>query len=184
MTAHQQPAARVPIRFSPVSCAATALRDARAGGGVGHENHCGASAGPAGSVLFLDISASTASASAASGPGTQVTLTEADRAQGADRRSGRSLPAGRRTFRTIIGQRDASGVVTVCGFFNGGSGDTPFVGTLGGGGVYAHRLFGGPTERSIAVRRPAAAGAYTSDGRSGAAARPVHIYTIYLTNSH
>ena len=93
----------------------------------------------------------TPPANAPTGVGTQITLTEADRAQ--VQTAVRTQIANQQaTFRTMIGQRDASGVVTVCGYFNGGSGDTPFVGALGGGAFTVSDL-GGPTERTIAVQK-------------------------------
>jgi hypothetical protein len=55
-------------------------------------------------------------------------------------------------FRTIIAQRDRGGSVTVCGYFNPGSGDTPFVGTLSEGAFIVSDI-GGPTERTIAVQK-------------------------------
>ena len=56
------------------------------------------------------------------------------------------------TFRTIIAQRDPGGSVTVCGYFNPGSGDTPFVGTLSEGAFIVSDV-GGPTERTVAVQK-------------------------------
>lgn len=90
-------------------------------------------------------------AGAATGTRTEITLTEADRAQVQTAVRTR-LANEQATFRTMIGQRDSSGAVTVCGYFNGGSGDTPFIGTLGGGAFTVSDL-GGPTERTIAVQK-------------------------------
>jgi hypothetical protein len=56
------------------------------------------------------------------------------------------------SFRTIIAQRDPGGSVTVCGYFNPGSGDTPFVGTLSEGAFIVSDV-GGPTERTVAVQK-------------------------------
>ncbi len=82
--------------------------------------------------------------------GAPVQLTEADRAavQTAVRTQ---LGSGTASFRTIIGQRDATGAVTICGYVNPGSGDTPFIGTLTGGAFTVTDL-GGTTERTIAVQ--------------------------------
>lgn len=89
--------------------------------------------------------------STASGTGSAVTLTDTDRgAIEAAVRARAGQPSA--TFRTMIAQRDAGGAVTVCGYFNPGVGDTPFVGTLVQGGFVVTDL-GGPTERTIAVQQ-------------------------------
>lgn len=83
--------------------------------------------------------------------GTEITLTDAERStiEGAVRaRIGQpSVP-----FRTIIAQRDPGGSVTVCGYFNPGSGDTPFVGTLSEGAFIVTDV-GGTPERTIATQK-------------------------------
>ncbi|MBL8576265.1 MAG: hypothetical protein JNK47_03485 [Mesorhizobium sp.] len=87
----------------------------------------------------------------ARGPAGEVALSDSDRtAVETSVRS--SLGQPNASFRTMIGQRDASGVVTVCGYFNSGSGDTPFIGTLGAGSFTVSNL-GGATEQTIAVQR-------------------------------
>ena len=85
------------------------------------------------------------------GSGATVTLSDADRAaiESAVRAK---LASNSATFRTIIGQRDANNAVTVCGYVNPGTGDTPFVGSLTGGTFTVIDL-GGPTERTIAVQK-------------------------------
>jgi hypothetical protein len=83
--------------------------------------------------------------------GSSVTLTDADRTtiEGAVRaRAGQ--PSA--TFRTMIAQRDAGGAVMVCGYFNPGSGDTPFVGQLSEGAFIVSDV-GGTTERTSAVQK-------------------------------
>lgn len=80
-----------------------------------------------------------------------VTLTDAERStvEAAVRaRAGQPSAA----FRTIIAQKDISGSVTVCGYFNPGSGDTPFVGTLSEGAFVVTDVGGAP-ERTIAVQK-------------------------------
>lgn len=89
-------------------------------------------------------------AAAPAGPGATVTLTEADRvAVETAVRARLGLPGA--TFRTMIGQREAGNAVLVCGYVNPGTGDTPFVGTLGGGSFTITDV-GGTTERTIAVQ--------------------------------
>lgn len=84
------------------------------------------------------------------GPAGEVSLSASDRtAVETSVRSSLGQPSA--SFRTMIGQRDASGVVTVCGYFNSGSGDTPFIGTLNGGAFTVSNL-GGTTEQTIAVQ--------------------------------
>jgi hypothetical protein len=80
-----------------------------------------------------------------------VTLTDADRAAVETAVRAR-LANDAATFRTMIGQRDQSGTVTVCGYVNPGSGDTPFVGQLSAGAFTVADL-GGPAERTIAVQQ-------------------------------
>ena len=90
--------------------------------------------------------ASTATAGAA---GVTITDTERGTIEAAVRaRAGQPSAS----FRTIIAQRDPGGSVTVCGYFNPGSGDTPFVGTLSEGAFIVTDV-GGPTERTIAVQK-------------------------------
>ncbi len=84
------------------------------------------------------------------GPGVEVTLSASDRtAVETGVRSSLGQPST--SFRTMIGQRDSSGVVTVCGYFNTRSGDTPFIGTLNGGAFTVSNL-GGTDEKTIAVQ--------------------------------
>lgn len=85
------------------------------------------------------------------GPAGQVTLSEAERAQ-IQSVVKAQLANDAATFRTILGQRGADGVTTVCGYVNPGSGDTPFVGQMNHGG-FALSDIGGPTERTIAVQK-------------------------------
>jgi hypothetical protein len=117
---------------------------------------------PALLLLLLTVSCSSTSqqgsqTAAAPGPaspggsGTPVELSEADRAQ-VQTAVRTQLGNEQASFRTMIGQRDATNAVIVCGYVNPGSGDTPFVGTLGGGS-FAVTDIGGPTERTIAVQR-------------------------------
>ncbi len=84
------------------------------------------------------------------GPAGEVALSPSDRtAVETSVRTSLGQPSA--SFRTMIGQRDATGVVTVCGYFNAGSGDTPFIGTLGGGSFTVSNL-GGTAEQTIAVQ--------------------------------
>lgn len=109
-------------------------------------------------LLLLAVAACTSapqaskpSTTTASGAGSAVTLTDTDRgAIEAAVRARAGQPSA--TFRTMIAQRDAGGAVTVCGYFNPGVGDTPFVGTLVQGGFVVTDV-GGPTERTIAVQQ-------------------------------
>ncbi|MEP9388359.1 hypothetical protein [Mesorhizobium sp. KR9-304] len=81
--------------------------------------------------------------------GAAVTLTDADRAAVEGALRARLTPTA--TIRTMIAQSDAGGV-TVCGYVNSGSGDTPFIGMLVEGAFIVTDL-GGPTERTIAVQK-------------------------------
>lgn len=85
------------------------------------------------------------------GAGATVTLSDADRAA-VENAVRTRLANNSATFRTMIGQRDANNAVTVCGYVNPGSGDTPFIGALSGGTFNVTDL-GGPTERTIAVQK-------------------------------
>lgn len=87
---------------------------------------------------------------ATSGSDTQITLSEAERTQVQSAVRTR-LGNEQATFRTMIAQRDSSNAVTVCGYVNPGSGDTPFIGMLSGG-TFSLSDIGGPTERTIAVQ--------------------------------
>lgn len=91
-----------------------------------------------------------AAAPAPRGPGGEVKLSDADRAS-VETAVRASLGQPSASFRTMIGHRDPNGVVTVCGYFNAGSGDTPFVGTLGAG-TFSVSDLGGTSERTIAVQ--------------------------------
>jgi hypothetical protein len=83
--------------------------------------------------------------------GTEITLTDAERSTiEAAVRARAGQPSA--PFRTIIAQRDPGGSVTVCGYFNPGSGDTPFVGTLSEGAFIVTDV-GGTPERTIAVQK-------------------------------
>jgi hypothetical protein len=86
-----------------------------------------------------------------SGPAGQVTLSEAERAQ-IQSVVKAQLANDAATFRTILGQRGADGVTTICGYVNSGAGDTPFVGQLNRGG-FALSDIGGAAERTIAVQK-------------------------------
>lgn len=80
-----------------------------------------------------------------------VTLTDAERGTiEAAVRARAGQPSA--TFRTMIAQRDAGGAVMVCGYFNPGAGDTPFVGLLSEGAFIVSDI-GGPTERTAAVQK-------------------------------
>ena len=81
--------------------------------------------------------------------GAAVTLTDTDRA--AVESALRTRLTATATIRTMIAQRDAGGV-TVCGYVNSGSGDTPFIGMLVESAFIVTDL-GGPTERTIAVQK-------------------------------
>jgi hypothetical protein len=83
--------------------------------------------------------------------GATVPLTDADRAAVETAVRAR-LANDAATFRSMIGQRDQGGTVTVCGYVNPGSGDTPFVGQLSAGAFTVADL-GGPAERTIAVQQ-------------------------------
>lgn len=87
----------------------------------------------------------------ATGPGMQVTLTETDRMQVQTAVKAR-IANESATFRTMLAQRSPDGTTMVCGYVNAGSGDTPFVGSLGGGSFSVSDI-GGPTERTIAVQQ-------------------------------
>jgi len=110
------------------------------------------------SALLLLLAAaactSTPQASKPAAPGavgSDVTLSEADRGTvEAAVRARAGQPTA--TFRTIIAQRDRGGAVMVCGYFNPGSGDTPFVGTLSDGAFVVSDIGGAP-ERTIAVQK-------------------------------
>ncbi|MBX3581141.1 MAG: hypothetical protein KF810_04535 [Rhizobiaceae bacterium] len=91
-----------------------------------------------------------AAAPAARAPSGEVKLTDADRAS-VETAVRASLGQPSTSFRTMIGHRDPNGAVTVCGYFNAGSGDTPFIGTLGAGTFVVSDL-GGTSERTIAVQ--------------------------------
>lgn len=83
--------------------------------------------------------------------GTSMTLTDAERSTiEAAVRARAGQPSA--TFRTIIAQKDQSGSVTVCGYFNPGAGDTPFVGTLSEGAFVVTDV-GGTPERTSAVQK-------------------------------
>lgn len=85
------------------------------------------------------------------GGGASLSLTDAERSTiEAAVRARAGQPSA--TFRTVIAQRDLGGSVTVCGYFNPGSGDTPFVGTLSEGAFIVTDV-GGPPERTIAVQK-------------------------------
>lgn len=87
----------------------------------------------------------------AGGAAAEIALTDAERSTiEAAVRARAGQPSA--PFRTIIAQRDRGGSVTVCGYFNPGSGDTPFVGTLSEGAFIVSDI-GGPTERTIAVQK-------------------------------
>jgi hypothetical protein len=92
-----------------------------------------------------------ASPPAGSGSGTSVALTDAERAQVQSAVTTR-LGNDQATFRTMLAQRDANGSVTVCGYVNQGTGDTPFVGSLSGQAFTVSDI-GGPKERTIAVQQ-------------------------------
>ncbi len=95
-------------------------------------------------------SQNTPAPAASRGPAGEVALSPSDRtAVETSVRSSLGQPSA--SFRTMIGQRDASGVVTVCGYFNSGSGDTPFIGTLNSGAFTVSNL-GGTAEQTIAVQ--------------------------------
>lgn len=91
-------------------------------------------------------------ASAAPGAaGNEVPLTDAERGTiEAAVRARAGQPSA--PFRTVIAQRDRGGSVTVCGYFNPGTGDTPFVGTLSEGAFIVTDV-GGTPERTIAVQK-------------------------------
>lgn len=92
-----------------------------------------------------------AAAPATSGAAAEVPLSPAERSTvEAAVRARAGQPAA--TFRTIIAQRDRGGSVTVCGYFNPGSGDTPFAGTLSEGAFIVTDV-GGTPERTIAVQK-------------------------------
>jgi hypothetical protein len=90
-----------------------------------------------------------AASATAGAAGAAITLTDADRAAVESAVRARLTPTA--TIRTMIAQRDAGGV-TVCGYVNSGSGDTPFIGMLVEGAFIVTDL-GGPTERTIAVQK-------------------------------
>jgi hypothetical protein len=111
-------------------------------------------------LLLLAVASCTSSGSQApkaaspATPGvaaTGITLTDAERSTiEAAVRARAGQPAA--TFRTIIAQKDLSGSVTVCGYFNPGAGDTPFVGTLSEGAFIVTDVGGSP-ERTSAVQK-------------------------------
>ena len=110
-------------------------------------------------LLLLAVAACTstsqtskpASSAAAGTAAAEVPLTDADRATvEAAVRARIGQPSA--PFRTIIAQRDRGGSVTVCGYFNPGSGDTPFVGTLSEGAFMVTDV-GGTPERTIATQK-------------------------------
>lgn len=90
-------------------------------------------------------------APATPGGGASLSLTDAERSTiEAAVRARAGQPSA--TFRTVIAQKDLGGSVTVCGYFNPGSGDTPFVGTLSEGAFIVTDV-GGQPERTIAVQK-------------------------------
>jgi len=92
-----------------------------------------------------------AASSAAGTAAAEVPLTDAERSTiEAAVRARAGQPSA--PFRTIIAQRDRGGSVTVCGYFNPGSGDTPFVGTLSSGAFIVTDVGGAP-ERTIATQK-------------------------------
>ena len=92
-----------------------------------------------------------ASSAAPRAAGAEIPLTDAERSTvEAAVRARAGQPSA--PFRTIIAQRDPGGSVTVCGYFNPGSGDTPFVGTLSEGAFIVTDV-GGTPERTIAVQK-------------------------------
>jgi hypothetical protein len=93
----------------------------------------------------------TASPARPGGGAAEIQLTDAERSTiEAAVRARAGQPSA--PFRTIIAQRDRGGSVTVCGYFNPGTGDTPFVGTLSEGAFIVSDV-GGPTERTVAVQK-------------------------------
>ena len=87
-----------------------------------------------------------------------VTLTDANRTTiEAGVRAALGNPANA-AFRTMIATRGSDGVVTVCGYFNAGSGDKPYIGTLSDAG-FAVTGKGGTDAETIAT--------HTACGRRG-----------------
>jgi hypothetical protein len=110
-------------------------------------------------LLLLAVAACTSTSqtpkpASSAAPGTaaaEVPLTDAERATvEAAVRARIGQPSA--PFRTIIAQRDRGGSVTVCGYFNPGSGDTPFVGTLSEGAFMVTDV-GGTPDRTIATQK-------------------------------
>lgn len=102
-------------------------------------------------LAIVACSSTSQSPSRPSGPAGQVTLSEAERTQ-IQSVVKAQLANDAATFRTILGQRSANGVTTICGYVNSGSGDTPFVGQMNRGS-FALSDIGGAAERTIAVQK-------------------------------